>query len=196
MISPGRLFNTPPNMRMSPGRKRVLYGSRPSLNTLHSALTRVSAALAESRNLYDKMMHSEAQYRNMDQRYQRFINQWVRIYEMMKQNASEALDRKLQAAHVRIIAANQSMKNIRRRGDKIAEQWENSAKRYRQLARRVIYKNGSRNLNSHFFTRREKQAIRASAANVKNMAVARRTVRRISLPQNMRDEIVRLTARS
>jgi hypothetical protein len=183
---------------MSPGRKRVLYGPGPSLNTLHAALTRVSAALAESRNLYDKMMHSEAQYRNMDQRYQRFINEWVRIHEMMQRqrNPSEALHRNLQAAHVRIIAANQSMKNIRRRGDKIAEQWENSAKRYRQLARRVIYKNGSRNLNSHFFTRREKQAIRDSGAIVKNMAVARRTVRRISLPQNMRDEIVRLTARS
>jgi predicted nuclease with TOPRIM domain len=197
MSSLRRLFNTPSGVQMSPGKKRVLYGPGPSLNTQHAGLTRVSAALAESRNLYDKMMQSEAHYRNTGQRYQRFINEWVRIHEMMQRqrNPSEALRRNLQAAQREINAANQSMKNIRRRGDKIADQWEKSAKRYRQLARRVIYPNGSRNLNNRLFTRREKEAIRASGAIVANMAAARRTVRRISLNQNAGSEIIRSMAR-
>ena len=141
------------------------------------------------------MMESEERGRNMEKLYQKHINEWVRLHELMERNPSAAVNRKLQEAHVRINAARLASNNIRRKGDKIAEEWERAVKRYRQLARRVIHPNGSRNLNNNPFTRREKEAIRVAGAVVKNMSVARRTVRHLSLPRNMRDMIIRSAAR-
>jgi hypothetical protein len=195
MVSPGRLFNTPPGVRMSPGKKRVLWGPAPNLKSVHSALTRVSAALAESRNLHRRMMESEERSRNMEKLYQKHINEWVRLHELMKRNPSAAINRKLHEARVRINAAKLSSKNIRRKGDKIADEWERAVNRYRQLARRVVHHNGSRNLNSRPLTQREKEAIRVSGAIVRNMSAARRTVRHLPLPRNMGHLVIRASAR-
>lgn len=151
MVSPGRLFNTPPGVRMSPGKKRVLFGPAPNLKSLHAALTRVSAALAEQRNLQARIAGmTPAQFLSPTQ-YRRF------------------------------------QKNTR--------EYRNARRRYRQLARRVIYTNGSRNLNSRPLTQREREAIRASGAIVRNMFAARRTVRHLPLPQNMGMLIIRASAR-
>ena len=151
MISPGRIFNTPPGMRMSAGKKRVLYGPAPSLRSLHAALTRVSAALAEQRNRQARIAGmTPAQFTSPTQ------------YRQFRKNTSE---------------------------------WIKSKKRYRQLARRVLYHSGSRNLNSRPLTNREKEAIRASGAIVRNMSAARRTVRHLPLPQNLGMLIIRASAR-
>ena len=67
MTSPGRLFDTPPGVRMSPGKKRVFHGGR-NLASLHAALTRASAALNESRNLQAQMLEAGVQKRAIHNR--------------------------------------------------------------------------------------------------------------------------------
>lgn len=149
MVSPGRLFNTPPGVRMSPGKKRVLYGPAPNLKSLHAALTRASAALAEQRNL-------QARIQGMTPA------QLVTQYRKFQKNTRE---------------------------------YKKARKRYHQLARRVIYTNGTRNLNARPLTQREREAIRATSAIVRNMSAARRTVRHLPLPQNLGMLVIRASAR-
>jgi len=150
MVSPGRLFNTPPGVRMSPGKKRVFHRGR-NLASLHAALTRASAALAEHRNLQARVAATTpAQFLSPTQ-YRQF--------------------------------------------QKLTRESKTARQRYRQLARRVIYTNGSRNLNSRPLTQREREAIRASGAIVRNMSAARRTVRHLPLPQNLGMLIIRASAR-
>jgi hypothetical protein len=136
---------------MSPGKKRVLFGPAPNLKSLHAALTRVSAALAEHRNLQARVAATTpAQFLSPTQ-YRQF--------------------------------------------QKLTRESKKARQRYRQLARRVLYHSGSRNLNSRPLTNREKEAIRASGAIIRNMSAARRTVRHLPLPQNLGMLIIRSAAR-
>jgi len=151
MVSPGRLFNTPPGVRMSPGKKRVLFGRMPNLNSVHTALTRASAAMAESMNLQAQIAEMPPAAYLSSAQYRKFF--------------------------------------------KLTEKMTKAQHRYRQLVRRVIYPNGRRNLNSRPLTNREKEAIRASGAIIRNMSAARRTVRHLPLPQNLGMLIIRSAAR-
>jgi len=151
MISPGSLFNSPKNMRTSPGKKRVLYGRMPNLNSVHTALTRASAAMAESKNLQAQIAEMPPAVYLSSAQYRKFF--------------------------------------------KLTEKMTKAQHRYRQLVRRVIYPNGRRNLNTRPLTQAERNIIRRTAAIVKNMSAARRTVRRLPLNKNTGATIVRSIAR-
>jgi len=151
MVSPGRLFNTPPGVRMSPGKKRVLYGRMPNLNSVHTALTRASAAMAESMNLQAQIAEMPPAAYLSSAQYRKFF--------------------------------------------KLTEKMTKAQHRYRQLMRRVIHPNGTRNLNTRPLTQAERNIIRRTAAIVKNMSAARRTVRRLPLNKNTGMLIIRSAAR-
>ena len=197
MASPGRLFNDPPGVRMSPGKKRVLYGPAPSIKSLHAALTRVSAALAEQRNLQAQMMEAGVHKRNIHKRHQNLVNKLANLRHRMRWTplAVPALQQRHDQLRKQINAILPNVRNKERTSERLIRQWENSKKRYHQLARRVIYHNGSRNLNSRPLTNREREAIRASGAIVRNMSAARRTVRHLPLPQNLGMLVIRASAR-
>ena len=151
MISPISLFNSAKNMRTSPGKKRVLYGRMPNLNSVHTALTRASAAMAESMNLQAQIAEMPPAAYLSSAQYRKFF--------------------------------------------KLTEKMTKAQHRYRQLVRRVIYPNGRRNLNTRPLTQAERNIIRRTAAIVKNMSAARRTVRRLPLNKNTGTTIVRSIAR-
>ena len=195
MVSPGRLFNTPPGMRMSPGKKRVLFGPAPKFNSIHAALTRVSAALAESQNLQAQMMEAGVHRRAAHNRARKLDNKITNLRHRMRWQPSEAYQRQLNQAQKELNAILPNVRNKERKSNKLVRQFENSKKRYHQLARRVAYLNGTRNLNNRPLTQREKEAIRVTAAIVKNMSAARRTVRRLPLPRNVGNAIIRASAR-
>ena len=197
MISPGRIFNTPPGVRMSPGRRRAFYGPTSNLRSLHAALTRVSAALAEERNLHARMTEAGIQKENTRKRHKNLVNKLSSIRQRMRRSplAVAAFQQQLNQVQKEINAILPNVHNKKRQSNKLVKQWENSKKRYHQLARRVIYHNGSRNLNSRPLTIREREAIRASGPIVRNMSAARRTVRHFPLPQNLGMLIIRSAAR-
>lgn len=194
MASPGRMFNTPPGVRMSPGKKRVLYGPAPNLKSLHSALTRVSAALAETRNLFSRMMNAGVAKRNIHQRHQKLFNERARLYATRRKPSADYQQR-FNQLQKEINSITLNVRNKEKQSNKLIKQWENSKKRYQQLARRVVYTNGSRNLNARPLTQREREVIRVSGAIVRNMSAARRTARHLPLPQNLGMMIIRSAAR-
>ena len=179
---------------MSPGKKRVLFGPAPNLKSVHSALTRVSAALAETKNLHSRMMNADVAKRVAHQRHQKLFNERARLYATRRKPSADYQQRfnKLQKEINTIIP---NVRNKERISNKLTRQWENSKKRYHQLARRVVYHNGTRNLNTRPLTPREREAIRATGATVRNMAEARRTVRHLPLPHNLGMLILRLATR-
>jgi hypothetical protein len=197
-VSPGRLFNTPPNVRMSPGKKRELYGPGINLSAIHTALTRVSAALAESQNLKAQMMEAGAQKREAHKRARKLDDIISNLRRRLLWSPSETYQRQLNQAQKELNAILPNVRNKERRSNKLIRQWKASKKRYRQLARRVIYyhiyNNGTRNLNSRPLKQNEKKAIRNAAAIVKNMTSTRRTVRQLPLPRNLRGPIIRSAA--
>lgn len=195
MVSPVRLFNTPPGVRMSPGKKRVLYGPAPNLKSVHAALTRASAALTEQQNIQAQMMEAGVHKRAAHNRARKLDNKITNLRHRMRWQPSEVYQRQLNQAQKELNAILPNVRNKERTSNKLIRQWENSKKRYHQLARRVIYHNGSRNLNSRPLTNRERAAIRASGAIVRNMSAARRTVRHLPLPQNLGMLIIRSAAR-
>lgn len=190
MVSPGRLFNTPPGVRMSPGKKRVLFGPAPNLNSIHAALTRASAALAETRNLYGRMMNAGVAKRVAHRRQQALINERARLYATRRKPSADYQQR-FNQLQKEINALEPNVRNKERASNKLNKQWENSKKRYHQLARRVVHLKGNRNLNNRPLTPKEREAIRITAAIVKNMSSARRTVRHLPLPRNMGHAIIR-----
>ena len=199
MVSPGRLFNTPPGVRMSPGKKRVLWGPAPNLKSVHAALTRASAALAESRNIEARMMEAGVHKRAAHQREQKLVNELANLWTQMRVHPSVNVQQRTIQRIIRVqremneVAPN--VRNKEKRSERLIRQFENSTKRYHQLARRVAYLNGTRNLNNRPLTQREKEAIRVTAAIVKNMSAARRTVRHLPLPRNMGHLVIRASAR-
>ena len=205
MASPGSLFKTPPGMRMSPGKKRVLYGPAPNLKSVHSALTRVSAALAESRNLHSRMMNAAVAKRRLHARHQTLVNKEFRSQYAMNQLQTKSYpnkearlryaSREIQKIQKEINAIMSNRRNAERKSNKLVADWEKSKKRYFQLARRVVRINGTRNLNTYPLTHGEIQAVRTIGTFAKNMSAARRTVRHLPLPQNMGMSIVRSMAR-
>lgn len=199
MVSPGRLFNTPPGVRMSPGKKRVFHGGR-NLTSLHAALTRASAALAETRNLEAQMMEAGVHKRAAHNRARKLDTKLFNFRHSMKwtPSASEAaaFQQKINQAQKELNTVLLNVRNKERTSNKLIKQWENSKKRYHQLARRVAhFNNGTRNLNNRPLSPREKHIIRTTARIVRNMSAARRTVRRLPLPRNMGHLVIRSAAR-
>ena len=195
MVSPGSLFRTPPGVRMSPGKKRVLFGPAPNLKSVHAALTRASAALAESQNLAAQMMEAGVHKRVAHNRQQKLVNKIVNLQHAMIWHPSTAYQKQLNQAQKEFNTLTPNVRNKERASERLIEQWEKSKKRYYQLARRLAYLNGTRNLNNSPLTQREKEIIRQTAAIVKNMSTARRTVRNFPLPRNMGTLVVRASAR-
>jgi len=198
MVSPGRIFNTPPGVRMSPGKKRVFHGGR-NLRSLHTALTRASAALNESRNLQARMMEAGVQKRAAHNRARKLDTKLFNLRHSMKwtPSASEAaaFQQRINQAQKELNTILLNVHNKERTSNKLIKQWENSKKRYHQLARRVINWNGSRAFNNSPLTQRELNAVRTMSSSIKNMASARRTVRHFPLPQNLGMLIIRSAAR-
>ena len=161
---------------MSPGKKRVFHGGR-NLRSLHTALTRASAALSESRNLQAQMMEAGVHKRAAHNRARKLDTKLFNLRHSMKwtPSASEA------AAFQQKI--NQAQKEL------------NSKKRYHQLARRVVNWSGARTFNNSPLTQRELGAVRTMSRSIKNMAEARRTVRHLPLPHNLGMLVIRSAAR-
>jgi len=195
MVSPGSLFKTPPGVRMSVGKKRALWGPQPSLNALHSTLTRLSATLAETRNLHNKMTKADARKRAIYKRHHELKNWIHNLSHAMRSEPREHTQRGINQTQKEINAILINQRNAERKSAKLTKEWERSLKRYRQLARRVAHLNGTRTLNNRPLTENEKQTIRLTAQMIKNMAAARRTTRRFPFGQNVGDLIVRSTAR-
>lgn len=195
MTSPGSLFKTPQGVRMSPGKKRVLYGPGPNIKSIHAALTRVSAALAESRNLHAQMMEAGVQKRAAHKRHMKLLDKFYNLRRQMRMRPSANVQGLLNQAQKEVNASLPNVVNKERASTKLIKQWENSKKRYHQLARRVAHLNGTRNLNNRPLSQGEKEAIRLTATIVRNMSAARRTVRRLPLPRNMGHLVIRSAAR-
>lgn len=196
MVSPGSLFRTPPSVRMSPGKKRAFWwGPIPNLMSLHSALTRASAALAESRNLHARMMEAGVQRRAAHQRVSDLVGKLARLQHRMRMYPSAALQEQIEHVQRQINDELPNMTNKERRSAVLIREFEKSRKHYHQLARRVAYLNGTRNLNNRPLNEREKNTIRQTAAIVRNMTAARRTTRRLPLPRNVAHAIIRSMAR-
>lgn len=193
MVSPGRLFNTPPGVRMSPGKKRVLF--RPKLNSIHAALTRASAAFAEFQNIQAQMMEASVHKRAAHNRQQAFFYRLTNYQNRMRSHPSESYQKIINHAQKELNAITPIARNKERTYARLVKQWENSKKRYHKLARRVIHLKGNRNLNNRLLTSKEKEAIRVTAAIVKNMSAAQRTTRRLPLPRNVGNVIIRSLAR-
>jgi hypothetical protein len=198
MVSPGRLFNTPPGVRMSPGKKRVFQGGR-NLISFHAALTRASAALSESRNLHARMMEAGVHKRAARNRARKLDTKLFNLRHSMKwtPSASEAaaFQQRINQAQKELNAILLNVHNKERTSTKLIKQWENSKKRYHQLARRVVNRSGVRTFNNSPLTQRELNAVRVTSRVIKNMSEARRTVRHFPLPQHMGMLIIRSAAR-
>jgi DNA repair exonuclease SbcCD ATPase subunit len=195
MVSPGRLFNTPPGVRMSPGKRRVLYGPGPSIKSIHSALTRVSAALAESRNLHTRMMNAGVQKRAAHQRVSDLVGKLARLQQRMRLRPSAALQEQIDHVQRQINDELPNMTNKERRSAVLIKEYEKSMKRYHQLARRVAHLNRTRNLNNRPLSPREKHIIRTTARIVRNMSAAQRTVPHLPIPRNMGHLVIRSAVR-
>jgi hypothetical protein len=198
MISPGILFNTPPGVRMSPGKKRVFHGGR-NLTSLHAALTRASAALAETRNLEAQMMEAGVHKRAAHNRARKLDTKLFNFRHSMKwtPSASEAaaFQQKINQAQKELNIVLLNVRNKERTSNKLIKEWEKAQKRYHQLARRVVNWSGSRTFNNSPLTQRELNAVRTMSRAIKNMASARRTVRRLPLPRNMGHLVIRSVTR-
>ena len=198
MVSPGRIFNTPPGVRMSPGKKRVFHGGR-NLQSLHTALTRASAALSESRNLQAQMMEAGVHKRAAHNRARKLDTKLFNLRHSMKwtPSASEAaaFQQKINQAQKELNTILLNVRNKERTSNKLIKQWENSKKRYHQLARRVVNWSGARTFNNSPLTQRELDAVRTMSRSIKNMAEARRTVRHLPLPHNLGMLVIRSAAR-
>lgn len=195
MVSPGRLFNTPPGIRMSPGKKRIMWGPAPHLKSVHAALTRASAALAESENLAAQMMEAGVHKRVAHERERKLVNKLSNLRHGMRWNPSAAIERQINNAQRELNTVALNARNKERTSERLIKQWKKSKKRYHQLARRVAYLNGTRNLNTSRLTEQEKYIIQTTSAMVKNMSAAQRTVRRLPIPHNLGMLIIRSAAR-
>lgn len=195
MVSPGSLFGTPTGIRMSPGKARVLFRVPPSLTSVHSALTRVSAALAESENLHTRMMVAGVQKRAAHQRHQTLRTKLHNLQYRMRWRPLESYQRQINKAQKNVNANLPNVINKERTSERLIRQWENSMKRYHQLARRVVYLNGTRNLNNRPLTHAEKETIRITSQIIRDMVSARRTVRHLPLNKNTGSMITRSAAR-
>jgi predicted RNase H-like nuclease (RuvC/YqgF family) len=189
------LFKTPPSVRMSPGKKRALWASKPSLSAIHSALTRASAARAEERNLHARMMEAGQQKRAMTKRHRNLVSKVYNLRYRMKWTPSPSIQRQINQVQKEINANLPNLENKERKVEKLVAEWEKAQKRYHQLARRVTHLNGTRVLNSSPLTANEKAIVRITGAIVKNMSAARRTTRRLPLGQNISQTIIRSAAR-
>ena len=198
MVSPGRLFNTPPGVRTSPGKKRVFHGGR-NLQSLHAALTRASAALNESRNLQAQMMEAGVHKRAAHNRARKLDSKLFNFRHSMKwtRSASEAaaFQQKINQAQKELNALEPNVRNAERKSEKLIKEWEKAQKRYHQLARRVVNWSGSRTFNNSPLTQRELNAVRTMSRAIKNMASARRTVRRLPFGSNVSQIIIQSAAR-
>ena len=195
MVSPGSLFKTPPGVRMSVGKKRALWGAQPSLNALHSTLTRLSATLTETRNLHNKLTKADARKRAIYKRHHELKNWDHSLRFAMRLDPQNHTRRGIIETQKEINAILINERNAERKSAKLTKEWERSLKRYRQLARRVAHLNGTRTLNTRPLTENEKQTIRLTGQMIRNMAAARRTTRRFPFGQNVGDLIVRSIAR-
>lgn len=198
MTSPGRLFDTPPSVRMSPGKKRVFHGGR-NLASLHAALTRASAALNESRNLQAQMLEAGVQKRAIHNRVRKLDSKLFNFRHSMKwtRSASEAaaFQQKINQAQKELNAILPNVRNKERTSSKLIAEWEKAQKRYHQLARRVVNWSGSRTFNNSPLTQREVDAVRTMSRAIKNMASAQRTMHRLPFGTNMSQLIIRSALR-
>jgi len=198
MASPGTLFNSPENVRTSPGKKRVFHGGR-NLTSLHAALTRASAARAEERNLHARMMEAGVQKRAAHNRARKLDSKLFNFRYSMKwtPSASEAaaFQQKINQAQKELNAILPNVRNAERKSEKLIKQWEKAQKHYHQLARRVVNRSGSRTFNNSPLTQRELNAVRAMSRVIKNMASVRRTVRRLPFGNNVSHQIIQSAAR-
>lgn len=194
MVSPGSLFNSPKSVRTSPGKKRVFHKGR-NLKSLHSALTRVSAALAETRNLHNRMMEAGVQKRAIHKRYQNLGAKLSNLRHAMRWTPSPSIQRQLNKVQKEYNTVLPNVNNKERKSAKLIAEYEKAQKRYYQLARRVAYLNGTRTLNNSPLTENEKQIVRLTGAMVKNMSVTRRTARRLPFGTNIGEVITRSAVR-
>jgi len=183
---------------MSPGKKRVFQGGR-NLNSLHAALTRASAALNESRKLQAQMMEADVHERAAHNRARKLDTKLFNLRHSMKwtPSASEAaaFQQRINQAQKELNTILPNIRNKKITSNKLIKQWENSKKRYHQLARRVVNWSGARTFNNSPLTQRELNAVRTMSRSIKNMSEARRTVPHFPLPQNLGMLIIRSTAR-
>ena len=183
---------------MSPGKKRVFHGGR-NLQSLHAALTRASAALNESRNLQAQMMEAGVHKRAAHNRARKLDSKLFNFRHSMKwtRSASEAaaFQQKINQAQKELNALEPNVRNAERKSEKLIKEWEKAQKRYHQLARRVVNWSGSRTFNNSPLTQRELNAVRTMSRAIKNMASARRTVRRFPFGTNVSQLIIQSAAR-
>ena len=97
----------------------------------------------------------------------------------------------------RIAAHKRELDILRQKYNAIGRELEKSLAVYNQLIRRLlaVYKvHGINVLGNQRLTQREINVFKKITRATKEMSVARRTVKRLPIPQNIGDDITRLTA--
>lgn len=140
------------------------------------------------------MMNAGVQKRAAHQRVSDLVGKLARLQHRMRFRPSVALQEQIEHIQRQINDELPNMTNKEIRSERLIKEYEKSVKRYHQLARRVAYLNGTRNLNNSRLSEREKNTVRHTGAIVRNMFAARRTARRLPLPRNMALRIIQLSA--